>query len=126
MNTLALTLMFYRVLFFLIYLFWLRWVFVAVCRLPLVAEWELLLVVVRGLLGVASHGWLLLLWSPGSRVRGLHSHGSQSSDVVVTVYELSCFPARGIFPDQGSNLCALHWQADSHPLRHQEVPILQY
>ena len=66
------------------------------------------------------------LWSPGSRARGLHSHGSQSSDVVVTVYELSCFPARGIFPDQGSNLCALHWQADSHPLRHQEVPILQY
>ena len=66
------------------------------------------------------------LWSPGSRARGLHSHGSQSSDVVVMVYELSCFPARGIFPDQGSNLCALHWQADSHPLRHQEVPILQY
>ena len=61
MNTLALTLMFYRVLFFLIYLFWLRWVFVAVCRLPLVAEWELLLVVVCGLLGVASHGWLLVV-----------------------------------------------------------------
>ena len=45
--------MFYRV-FFLIYLFWLHWIFVAVRRLPLVAEWELLLAVVRGLPGVAS------------------------------------------------------------------------
>ena len=26
---------------------------------------------------------------------------------------LSCSTARGIFPDQGSNLCPLHWQADS-------------
>ena len=27
-----------------------------------------------------------------------------------------------IFPDQGSNLCTLHWQADSYPLRHQGSP----
>ena len=90
-------------------------------RLPLVAEWELLLAVVRGLPGVASHS--------GAQALGrvdCSSHGSQSSDVVVTVYELSCFPACGIFPDQGSNLCPLHWQADSHLLHHQEVPILQY
>ena len=25
----------------------------------------------------------------------------------------------GIFPDQGSNPCPLHWQADSQPLCHQ-------
>ena len=25
----------------------------------------------------------------------------------------SCSAARGIFPDQGSNPCPLHWQADS-------------
>ena len=25
----------------------------------------------------------------------------------------------GIFPDQGSNPCPLHWQADSQPLRHR-------
>ena len=25
------------------------------------------------------------------------------------------------FPDQGANLCLLHWQVDSSPLRHQEV-----
>ena len=30
---------------------------------------------------------------------------------------------RGIFPDQGSNPCPLHWQADSQPLSHQGSPI---
>ena len=28
----------------------------------------------------------------------------------------------GIFPDQGSNLCVLHWQVDSSPLSHQGSP----
>ena len=28
----------------------------------------------------------------------------------------------GILPDQGSNPCALHWQVDSQPLRHQGSP----
>ena len=31
-----------------------------------------------------------------------------------------------IFPDQGSNLCLLDWQADSLPLSHQGIPILRY
>ena len=31
----------------------------------------------------------------------------------------SCSAACGIFPDQGSNPCPLHWQADSQPLRCQ-------
>ena len=35
---------------------------------------------------------------------------------------LSCSAACGIFPDQGSNPCPLHWQADSQPLRHQGSP----
>ena len=30
--------------------------------------------------------------------------------------------ACGIFPDQGSNLCPLYWQADSYPLYHQGSP----
>ena len=30
--------------------------------------------------------------------------------------------ACGIFPDQGSNPCPLHWQADSQSLRHQGSP----
>ena len=35
---------------------------------------------------------------------------------------LSCFRACGIFLGQGSNLCPLHWQADSLPLDHQGSP----
>ena len=94
--------------FFLIY-FWLCWVFVSVRGLSLV---------------VASGGhsssrcaglslsWPLLLWSTGSRRAGsaIVAHGP------------SCSAACGIFPDQGSNPCPLHWQADSQPLRHQGNP----
>ena len=35
----------------------------------------------------------------------------------------SCSAACGIFPDQGSNPCPLHWQAESQPLRHQGSPV---
>ena len=31
--------------------------------------------------------------------------------------------ACGIFPDEGTNPCPLHWQADSQPLCHQGSPI---
>ena len=41
-------------------------------------------------------------------VRGLQSAGS-----VVVPHGLSCSVACGIFPDQGSKPCPLHWQADS-------------
>ena len=34
----------------------------------------------------------------------------------------SCSAACGIFPDQGSNPCPLHCQADSQPLHHQGSP----
>ena len=34
--------------------------------------------------------------------------------------------ACGILPDQGSNPCPLHWQADSQPLRHQGSPKPSY
>ena len=37
-------------------------------------------------------------------------------------HRLSSSAACGIFPDQGSNPCPLHWQADSQPLRHQGSP----
>ena len=49
--------------------------------------------------------------------RGLYSAGS-----VVVVHGLSCSAACRIFPDQGSNPCPLHWQADSWPLCHQGSP----
>ena len=41
---------------------------------------------------------------------------------VGVAHDLSCSVARGIFPDQESNPCSLHWQADSQPLDHQGSP----
>ena len=42
---------------------------------------------------------------------------------VIVTHRPSCSAACGILPDQGSNLCPLHWQADSQPLRHQGSPL---
>ena len=42
----------------------------------------------------------------------------------VAVHGLS-FSAYGIFPYQGSNLCLLHWQADSLPTELQGKPHLK-
>ena len=55
----------------------------------------------------------LFLWSTGSRRAGS----------VIVAHGPSCSAACGIFPDQGSNPWALHWQADSQPLRHQGSPV---
>ena len=109
--------------FFKIYLFiyfWLHWVFVAARRLSLVAGREgYSLLRCRGF----SLWWLLLLQSTDSRVHRLQqlwrkgsvvvAHGLQSTGSVVVVHRLSCFAACGIFLDQGSSPCLLHWQADS-------------
>ena len=82
-------------------------------------ERGLLFFVVHGLLiAVASlvaehrlqaHG-LQQLWHAGSVVvaRRLQNAGS-----VAVAHGLSCSAACGIFLDQGSNPCPLHWQADS-------------
>ncbi|KAJ8781153.1 hypothetical protein J1605_011137 [Eschrichtius robustus] len=51
-----------------------------------------------------------------------HSTGSRRAGSVIVAHGPSCSAACGIFPDQGSNPCPLHWQADSQPLRHQESP----
>ena len=85
------------------------------------------LVSVRGLSLVTANGghsssrcaglslsWPLLLQSTSSRRAGS----------VVVAHGPSCSVACGIFPDPGSNPCALHWQADSQPLRHQGSPYL--
>ena len=94
-----------------IYLFiylWLCWVFVSVRGLSLV---------------VASGG------HSSSRCAGLSlswplvaEHRLQTHRSVVVAHGPSCSAACGIFPDQGSNPCPLHWQADSQPLRHQGSP----
>ena len=39
---------------------------------------------------------------------------------------VSCSMAHGIFLDQESNPCPLHWQADSYPPHHQRSPLLAY
>ena len=59
----------------------------------------------------------------GSGERGLSSYGSGSLECWL-VNRLSCSPACGIFPDQGSNLCPLHWPADSLLLDLQGTPYL--
>ena len=100
---------FFCFVFFKFIYFWLCWVLVSV----------------RGLSPVAASGghsssrcaglslsWPLLLRSTGSR---------RASSVVVA-HGPSCSAACGIFPDQGSNPCPLHRQADSQPLRHQGSP----
>ena len=54
-----------------------------------------------------------------SRPLLLRSTGSRRAGSVIVAHGPSCSVACGIFPDQGSNPCRLHWQADSQPLRHQ-------
>ena len=61
-----------------------------------------------------------------SRPPLLRSTGSRRADSAVVAYGPSCSAACGIFPDQGSNPCHLHWQADSQPLRHQGSPWLVF
>ena len=99
--------------FFLIFCFWLCWVFVSV----------------RGLsLAVASGG------HSSSRCAGLspsqspllRSTGSRRAGSVIVAHGPSCSTACGIFPDQGSNPCPPHWQADSQPLGHQGSPGIMF
>ena len=68
-----------------------------------------------------SSQWLLLLRNTGSMLAGFRCYSTQTSEVVA--YRLSCSEASGIFLDQGSNLCLLHWQADSYPLCQQVISL---
>ena len=54
----------------------------------------------------------------------LRSTGSRRAGSAIVAHGLSRSAACGIFPDQGSNPCPLHWQADSQPLRHQGSPVI--
>ena len=57
-----------------------------------------------------------------SRPLLLRSTSSRRAGSVAVAHGPSCSAACGILPDQGSNPCPLHWQADSQPLRHQGSP----
>ena len=98
--------------YLLIYL-WLCWVFVSV----------------RGLSPVAASGGHSSSRCAGlslSRPLLLRSTGSTRAGSVIVAHGPSCSGACGIFPDQGSNPCPLHWQADSQPLCHQGSPIYTF
>ena len=56
------------------------------------------------------------------RSLSLRSTGSRRAGSVVVAHGLSCSASCGIFPDQGSNPCPLHRQANSQPLCHQGSP----
>ena len=102
-------LFFFYFFIFIFFNFWLCWVFVSV----------------RGLSPVAASGGHSSSRCAGlslSRPLLLRSTGSRCAGSVVVTHGLSCSAACGILPDQGSNPCALHWQADSQPLRHQGSP----
>ena len=95
--------------YYLLIYFWLCWVFVSVQGLSLVAA--------SGGYSSSRCAGLSLSWS-----LLLRSTSSRRSGSVVVAHGPSCSTACGIFPDQGSNPCPLHWQADSQPLRHQGSP----
>ena len=64
----------------------------------------------------------LLLWSTGLRHSASISCGTWAQWLLllgsrVVSWVDSCSATRGIFPDQGSNLCPLHWQMNSYPLQ---------
>ena len=95
---------------YLFYLFWLCWVFVSVRVFSLVAA-------------SGGHSSSQCAGLSLSRPPLLGSTGSRRAGSVIGTHGPSRSAACGIFPDQGSNPCPLHWQADSQPLRHQGSPI---
>ena len=88
---------------------WLCWVFVSVRGLSLVAA-------------SGGHASSRCAGLSLSRPLLLRSTGSRRAGSVIVAHGPSCSAACGIFPDQGTNPCPLHWQADSQPLRHQGSP----
>ena len=52
--------------------------------------------------------------------------GSRRAGPAAVAHGPSCSAACGILPDQGSNPCPPHQQADSQPLRHQGSPFLLF
>ena len=95
--------------FYLFIYFWLCWVFVSVRGLSLVAA-------------SGGHSSSRRAGLSPSRPLPLWSTGSRRTGSATVAHGPSCSVARGILPDQGSNPCPLHWQADSQPLRHQGSP----
>ena len=100
-------------IFFKFYLFiylWLCWVFVSERGLPPVAA-------------SGGHSSSRCAGLSLSRPLLLGSTGSRRAGSVIVAHGPSCSVACGIFPDQGSNPCPLHCQADSQPLAPPGKPL---
>ena len=100
-------------LYYLFIYLWLCWVFVSVRGLSLVAA-------------SGGHSSSQCAGLSLSRPLLLRSTGSRRAGSVIVAHGPTCSAACGIFPDQGSNPCPLHWPADSQPLRHQGSPKLLF
>ena len=70
---------------------------------------------------VVVHGLLIALacLAAEHRLKGTEA-------LVVVPHGFNCPVAYGVFLDQGSNLCFLHWQVDSEPLEHQDNPKMSF
>ena len=97
---------------FIIY-FWLCWVFVSVQGLSPVAA-------------SGGHSSSRCMALSLSRPLLLRSTGSRRAGSVIVAHGPNCSAACGILPDQGSNPCPLHWQADPQPLHHQGSPCFSF
>ena len=111
-HIITLLIFFFKFIYLFIY-FWLCWVFVSV----------------RGLSPVAASGGHSSSRCTGlslSRPLLLRSTDSRRTGSAIVAHGPSRSAACGILPDQGSNPCPLHWQADSQPLRHQGSPTFNF
>ena len=62
----------------------------------------------------------------GAQTLGAWASVVSTCRLVVTAHGLSCSAACGIFLDQESNPCSLHWQEDSYPLYHWRIPRIYF
>ena len=99
---------FFKIIYLFIYL-WLCWVFISVRGLSLAAA-------------SGGHSSSQCAGLSLSRPLLLRSTGSRRAGSANVAHGPSRSAACGIFPDQGSNPCPLHWQVGSQPLRHQGSP----
>ena len=100
--------------------FWLHWI--------LVTSWVFSSCREHGLLFIVVHRLLIMVASriAGNRLQAYRLQELQHTGSVVMAHSLSCSTACGMFPDQGPNLCSLHWQVDYFPLYHQGSPVLNF
>ena len=102
--------MYLKVYFFF---FWLRWVLASVRGLPPVAA-------------SGGHSSLRCAGLSPPRPLPLRITGSRRAGSAIVAHRPSRSAACGTPPDQGSNPCPLHRQADPQPLRHQGSPLKVY